>query len=73
MPMCPVDLKRFHDTEQAHNTYMNIVPSNSMVTETQQDGMTWYECEECGMLFDTRADAEEHEQGCDAEEPSYIQ
>jgi len=44
-----------------------------MVTETQRDGMTWYECEECGMLFDSREDAREHEKSCDAEAPSYIQ
>jgi len=35
--------------------------------------MTWYECEECGMLFDDREDATRHEQNCDAEDPSYIQ
>ncbi len=44
-----------------------------MVTETEQDEMTWYECDECGMLFDTLEDAREHERGCDAEDPAYIQ
>lgn len=44
-----------------------------MVEETVKDGMTWFECEECGLLFDDRDDALQHEANCDAEEPSYIQ
>ncbi|MDR5674147.1 hypothetical protein RH858_13505 [Halalkaliarchaeum sp. AArc-GB] len=44
-----------------------------MVTTTQRDDMTWYQCEKCGLLFDERADAEKHEENCDAEEPSYLQ
>lgn len=44
-----------------------------MVVTTQRDDATWYECEECGLLFDERSDAEEHERHCDAEGPSYIQ
>jgi rubredoxin len=44
-----------------------------MVSETTRDGMTWYECNECGLLFDTEEDARQHEQNCDAEDPSYIQ
>ncbi|MFB6227408.1 MAG: hypothetical protein ABEH88_02305 [Halobacteriales archaeon] len=44
-----------------------------MVAETERDDMTWYECEECGLMFEDRADAETHEETCDAEEPSYIQ
>jgi hypothetical protein len=44
-----------------------------MVTETEEDGSTWYECELCGLTFDSRDDAREHEKHCDAEEPSYIQ
>jgi rubredoxin len=44
-----------------------------MVTTTRRDDMTWYECEVCGLLFDAREDAEQHEANCDAEEPSYIQ
>ncbi|MFB6302591.1 MAG: hypothetical protein ABEH78_07005 [Haloferacaceae archaeon] len=44
-----------------------------MVTTTQRDDMTWYECEVCGLLFDAREDAEQHEGNCDAEEPSYLQ
>ena len=44
-----------------------------MVTTTEKDGETWYQCEKCGMLFDNRSDAEQHEKTCDAEDPSYIQ
>ncbi|WP_255470249.1 MULTISPECIES: hypothetical protein [unclassified Halorhabdus] len=44
-----------------------------MVQTTQRDDMTWYQCEQCGMLFDEQADARQHEDTCDAEEPSYIQ
>lgn len=44
-----------------------------MVVETERDDATWYECEDCGLLFDEREDAATHEQNCDAEEPSYIQ
>jgi hypothetical protein len=44
-----------------------------MVTTTQRDDMTWYECEGCGLLFDSEADAEQHEANCDAEDPSYLQ
>ncbi|MEF8883378.1 MAG: hypothetical protein V5A34_12745 [Halapricum sp.] len=44
-----------------------------MVTTTERDGETWYQCEKCEMLFDNRSDAEQHEENCDAEDPSYIQ
>lgn len=44
-----------------------------MVTQTERDDSTWYECEECGLLFDSQEDARQHEQNCDAEDPSYIQ
>jgi uncharacterized C2H2 Zn-finger protein len=44
-----------------------------MVQETERDGMTWYQCEQCEMLFDEREDARQHEETCDAEDPSYIQ
>ena len=44
-----------------------------MVATTERDGSTWYECEECGMLFDAQGDARQHEETCDSEEPSYIQ
>ena len=46
---------------------------SGMVSETMRDGETWFECEECGLLFDSRDDATQHEEACDAEEPSYIQ
>jgi uncharacterized C2H2 Zn-finger protein len=44
-----------------------------MVVETERDGVTWYECEGCGMLFDSQADARQHEANCDHEEPTYLQ
>ncbi|SEV87919.1 DUF7128 family protein [Halobacterium jilantaiense] len=44
-----------------------------MVEETERDDMTWYRCEECGLMFDDAGDAGQHEQNCDAEEPSYLQ
>ncbi|MFC7057581.1 DUF7128 family protein [Halovenus salina] len=44
-----------------------------MVSETDRDGTTWYECDLCGLTFDSREEATEHESRCDAEEPSYIQ
>lgn len=44
-----------------------------MVAVTERDDMTWYKCEECGLMFDDETEAKQHEQGCDAEEPSYIQ
>lgn len=44
-----------------------------MVSTTERDGTTWYECDQCGMLFDDRGDADRHEPNCDAEEPTYIQ
>ncbi|AGN00252.1 putative C2H2 zinc finger DNA-binding protein [Salinarchaeum sp. Harcht-Bsk1] len=44
-----------------------------MVVQTERDDMTWYECEKCGLLFDDRSDAKQHEGNCDSEDPSYIQ
>lgn len=44
-----------------------------MVAETERDDGTWFECEECGLMFDSRQDARQHEAACDAEEPAYIQ
>jgi uncharacterized C2H2 Zn-finger protein len=44
-----------------------------MVTTTRRDDRTWYECEDCGMLFDSEADAEAHEGHCDTDSPSYLQ
>jgi hypothetical protein len=44
-----------------------------MVATTERDDMTWYECEECGLLFDAEDEAEAHEEGCDSSDPSYLQ
>jgi len=44
-----------------------------MVVTTERDDMTWYRCEECGLMFDEQHDAEQHETNCDSEDPSYIQ
>lgn len=44
-----------------------------MVSETVRDDLTWFECEACGLLFETKEDASQHEQACDAEEPTYLQ
>jgi hypothetical protein len=44
-----------------------------MVVETERDDATWYECEECGLLLDAHDEAEEHEQRCDAKDPTYVQ
>lgn len=44
-----------------------------MVSAVEKDDMTWYECEECGLMFDDRDDARQHEEHCDAEDPSYLQ
>lgn len=44
-----------------------------MVSEVQKDDMTWFECDRCGLMFDDREDARQHEQNCDAEDPSYLQ
>jgi len=44
-----------------------------MVVQTERDDMTWYRCEECGMMFDDPEAARKHEENCDAEGPSYIQ
>lgn len=44
-----------------------------MVAQVERDDMTWYKCEKCGLMFDVQSDANQHEENCDAEEPSYIQ
>lgn len=44
-----------------------------MVERVERDDGTWYRCEACGLLFDDDDDARQHEDSCDAEEPSYIQ
>ncbi len=44
-----------------------------MVSATERDDMTWYECDKCGLMFDSRDEARQHEDGCDSEDPSYLQ
>ncbi|MFB6165438.1 MAG: hypothetical protein ABEJ31_09800 [Haloarculaceae archaeon] len=44
-----------------------------MVEQTEREDGTWYACEKCGLMFDDRSDARDHEGNCDAEDPSYIQ
>lgn len=44
-----------------------------MVEQTDKDGSTWYVCEKCGMMFDDREEANQHENNCDAEDPAYLQ
>jgi hypothetical protein len=51
----------------------SAVAHANMVVQTERDEMTWYKCEACGLMFDDRSDATQHEENCDAEEPTYIQ
>jgi len=45
-----------------------------MVTETEREEMTWFQCDECGLLFGDADDAERHESNCTSEnDPSYLQ
>jgi len=46
-----------------------------MVSRTERDDGTWYECAVCGMLFEAREEATEHEDRCGGDEtdPTYIQ
>ncbi|MFC6963528.1 DUF7128 family protein [Halocatena marina] len=44
-----------------------------MVTQVERDNVTWHTCETCGLMFDDKDDAKEHEKRCDEESPSYIQ
>jgi uncharacterized C2H2 Zn-finger protein len=44
-----------------------------MVEETVKDGTTWYVCQKCGMMFENRDEARQHEANCDAEDPTYLQ
>ena len=43
-----------------------------MVVKTEHDDMTWYKCERCGLMFDSRDEARQHERTCDAEDPPYL-
>ena len=55
------------------NRFIASWHSIRMVTTTKRDGVTWYECEDCGMLFDSQEDAKQHEANCDTDSPSYLQ
>jgi hypothetical protein len=44
-----------------------------MVVETEHNGITWYECELCGLMLDNKDEAQQHEDNCDAETPDYYQ
>ena len=44
-----------------------------MVGQTEREGMTWYVCETCGLMFDDPDDAQAHEANCDTDSPAYIQ
>lgn len=44
-----------------------------MVSTRTRDGQTWYECDECGLLFADESDASTHEENCDPSDPSYLQ
>lgn len=44
-----------------------------MVEQVERDDMTWHKCEKCGLMFDEESDAAQHEENCDAEDPSYLQ
>ncbi len=59
---------------QTGETPLPVADAHStMVVTTERDEMTWYKCEACGLMFDDQSDARQHEENCDAEEPSYIQ
>ena len=44
-----------------------------MVSTAEREDGTWYKCDGCGMLFDSKEDAKAHEENCDTDSPSYIQ
>ena len=35
-----------------------------MVERVERDGLEWFACESCGLLFDDPGDARSHEDGC---------
>jgi hypothetical protein len=55
------------------NTFIRDRTTPGIVTQTEREDGTWFACDGCGMLFDARENAEQHETDCDGEEPSYIQ
>jgi hypothetical protein len=62
-----------HAPEPGETHILSESETPDMVSKTVRDDGTWYECEACGLLFDTEEDAKQHEQNCDAEDPSYLQ
>jgi hypothetical protein len=42
-----------------------------MVAATRLEQTTWYRCEKCGLVLVTRLDAEQHEEHCAGDLPSY--
>ena len=44
-----------------------------MAGETEYSGITWYECELCGLMLDDKDEAQQHEDNCEGEEPDYYQ
>ncbi|SDM74281.1 hypothetical protein SAMN04487949_2463 [Halogranum gelatinilyticum] len=42
-----------------------------MVAATQVEQTTWYRCEKCGLVLATKLDAEQHEEWCAGDLPSY--
>lgn len=44
-----------------------------MVSQTERDDMTWYQCDHCGLMFDVEEDARQHEENCEGEGADYIQ
>jgi hypothetical protein len=39
-----------------------------MAVKTEYKGITWYECELCGLMLDNKDEAQQHEDNCDDEE-----
>ncbi len=44
-----------------------------MVERVKRDGVDWFACENCGLLFDDPEDARTHEASCSGEDADYIQ
>ena len=38
-----------------------------MVEQVERDGVDWFACEHCGLMFDHPEDARTHEDGCSGE------
>ena len=55
------------------DTFIQDRTTFGILIQTELGDGTWVACDGCGMLFDARENAEQHETDCDGEEPSYIQ